>query len=89
MNEREVFTRIFNDLGDTHQTMGATARLLTARGESLHALSSKSTELEEFSRSYRTEVGRAVNRNHCAAFGVLCFISSTSLGIIILAFNSI
>jgi hypothetical protein len=89
MSEEDVIVRMLGDIEETKVAMGVTAHMLTKRGESLHELSNKSSELEAFSRSYLTEVERNVATTSCFAVGVLCFACSAVLGVIIVAFFSL
>jgi hypothetical protein len=88
MSEESVFARIFSDLGAAHQTMSATAQLLMQNGEDLRRLADKSQDLERFSRSYSERAEQVTAGASCCAIGILCFIFSATVGIIIVSFLS-
>ena len=88
MSEEEdyLILRMLADLDETHQRLGATVNLLSTRGEALQSLAEKSSNLEAFSHSFKENVERKILSCPCFGIGVLCFIFSVALGVIIVAF---
>ena len=83
---------MFYELLETRHLLSATLHGLVSRGDTLAMLADKTNELESFTQQYHSAARShtaTTSSSTCCVICLLCFVFSTTLGIIIVSFMSV